>query len=363
MLAKLRGTAEAALPVLLALAVISTVLAAVFLLPDHLVHKDLVPDGPLRIKLRNDARSTLLQGIGGLLVLVGAYITWRQVQIGRDQLQHNLEMSRHELDLNRQVHLTQRFSDAIEYLGNPRSDIQLGGIYTLETVAHHSASDRSTVAQVLAAYVRRHHDRHSLNDSWRGSEAPPPDQTVTKAVLLVLGGSRVRFDELPTPLDLAETDLQEAQLPALHLRGANLSGSHLSNSNLSSTHLDGADLSDADLQTANLCGGHLDGCNLTRANLQTADLRNADLTGATLVDANLLQNLAEWSDNHAVDEVLVPQGIDDAAACHLVRRVSVGADLRNAVLKDAHLIGADLESTLLQDASLQRARLDQPISS
>ena len=37
----------------------------------------------------------------------------------------------------------------------------------------------------------------------------------------------------------------------------------------------------------------------------------------------VLQSLAEWSDNHTVDEVLAAQGIDHGVACHLVRRGSV----------------------------------------
>jgi hypothetical protein len=33
----------------------------------------------------------------------------------------------------------------------------------------------------------------------------------------------------------------------------------------------------------------------------------------------------EWSDNYTVDEVVVAQGIDHGAACHLVRRGSVAS--------------------------------------
>ena len=62
-------------------------------------------------KLRDDVRATLLQGIAGLLLL-GAFATWRQVQISREG------------------QITERFSRAIE--------------------------QRRTVQSVLGAYVRTH---------------------------------------------------------------------------------------------------------------------------------------------------------------------------------------------------------------
>jgi hypothetical protein len=37
-----------------------------------------------RLKLQNDLRTTILQGLGGLAVLGGAYFTARQLQIGRE---------------------------------------------------------------------------------------------------------------------------------------------------------------------------------------------------------------------------------------------------------------------------------------
>jgi hypothetical protein len=53
-----------------------------------------------RIKMQNDVRSTLLQGLGGLALVVGAFCTYRQVQTSRRQLEHTIESSgkQHELD-------------------------------------------------------------------------------------------------------------------------------------------------------------------------------------------------------------------------------------------------------------------------
>lgn len=50
-----------------------------------------VPDAETRIQLQqaqsqlqNNARSTLLQALAGLLVIAGAVATWRQVQVNRE---------------------------------------------------------------------------------------------------------------------------------------------------------------------------------------------------------------------------------------------------------------------------------------
>jgi hypothetical protein len=64
-------------------------------------------------QLQNNARSSLLQAIAGLLLVAGAVGTWRQVQV------------------NREGQLTERFTRAVDQLGSENTDIRIGGIYTL----------------------------------------------------------------------------------------------------------------------------------------------------------------------------------------------------------------------------------------
>jgi hypothetical protein len=80
-----------------------------------------------KAKVINDVRTTLLQGIGGTALLLGAYFTYRQLQTARDQLQ-----------IAQEGQITERFSRAIEQLGSDKVDVQLGGIYTLERIANDS---------------------------------------------------------------------------------------------------------------------------------------------------------------------------------------------------------------------------------
>jgi hypothetical protein len=66
-----------------------------------------------------------------------------------------------------------------------------------------------------------------------------------------------------------------------------------------------------------------------------------------------LQSLAEWSDNHTVDEVLAAQGIDHGVACHLVRRGSVAPVVQRLV----HFEPASLQEPVPAKTGLMTAAL------
>jgi hypothetical protein len=100
------------------------VLACVLVVPQWLVRWELGAQTRAltaadKAKAINDVRTTLLQGIGGTVLLLGAYFTYRQLQTARDQLQ-----------IAQEGQITERFSRAIEQLGSDKEDVQLGGIYT-----------------------------------------------------------------------------------------------------------------------------------------------------------------------------------------------------------------------------------------
>lgn len=54
-----------------------------------------------RLRLQNDARAALLQGLAGGVLLLGAHLTWRQLQLSRQQLTHTLQASGEQLDTTR----------------------------------------------------------------------------------------------------------------------------------------------------------------------------------------------------------------------------------------------------------------------
>jgi Pentapeptide repeats (8 copies) len=216
-----------------------------------------------RRKLRNDARTTLLQGLGGLAVLVGATAALSQVRVARGG------------------QVTERFTRAIDHLGHESLDVRLGGIYALERITLDSEEDRSTIAEVLTTFVRGH-------APWPPSRPgqPPEDLPVqdiaplqrwapdVQAALTVLGRREPAFGPA---LDLRHTDLRGANLRRAVLEEAVLEGARLQRANLSHALLRAAHLEDAQLQGALLYGARMRSAYLERAQMQGAQLGGAKL--------------------------------------------------------------------------------------
>jgi Pentapeptide repeats (8 copies) len=233
-----------------------------------------------RLKLQNDVRTTLLQGLGGLAVLVGAFYTYRQVQTGRRQLH-----------VAQQGQVTERFSRAIDQLGDENLDVRLGGIYALERIARDSPDDQATIGEILTAYIRSH-------APW-----PPtlPGQYVATAPIDDVPELRVRAPDIQASLTVLgrggfavgrvleedQVDLHEVDLRHAHLRNANLEGANLSGANLAGATLLAVDLTMAFLLDANLAKAEIIGSILTNAELGYANLEKAVLDGSIILSANL----------------------------------------------------------------------------
>jgi uncharacterized protein YjbI with pentapeptide repeats len=307
--------------ILLIILALGLIVTSILSLPGYVVENDVGHSDLLRppelAKAKNDVRTTLLQGIGGLLLTVGAIATWRQLRLGRDQLRQNLELTLKQLEINERGQITERFTRAIEQLGSDRLHLQIGGIYALERIARDSIDDRATVAEVLCAFVR-------TQAAWQGDEhhsrsTQEPDQLPRlhiraphiHAAMTTLGGGVVRFSDV-RPLELSEIDLRNSWLPAnLCFVGANLAVAHLDESNLRKI----------DLRDANISGAFLAIAWLEGANLSGANLAGTDLVGTYLGDALLM-------------------GTD-----------FYGADLRDSILGGADLSGADLRKARLEGAN------------
>jgi pentapeptide repeat protein len=286
-----------------------------------------VPAGEKRVtlqqaqaQLQNSSRSTLLQGLAGVLVIAGAVATWRQVQISREG------------------QITDRLTHAIDQLGNDKVDVRIGGIYALERLAKDSAADRLALVEILAAFIRTHAawpaghwshpDPHPTLDVdetmlWLTDRAPD-----VRTAVLVLGRYPHEQREHRLPLrrvdlrrtnfyhgtlikvDLGDSNLAASAAAGVHwercrfwntdLRKTQLKGATLDHSEFNGAHLHGANLAGASLREANLSDASLRGANLRDADLRGANLTRADLSGADLSGARLLgAQLDDIQDDHA----------------------------------------------------------------
>ena len=236
-----------------------------------------------RAKLQNDVRTTLLQALGGAVLLIGAYFTWRQLQITREG------------------QVTERFTNAVDQLGHKERDVRVGGIYALGRIAKDSRVDLQPILELISTYIRTRSAWPKTSD---GQE--PADGTLERpgsdiqAAITVLGR---RPNDPPTQRGWSRRlNLTYVDLRGLQLFGANLFGVNLEASSLEDARLIKADLSQSYCPEICLKNAVIDEASFRRAFLQDADLqgvhqetnsyrgpdfRGATLSGAFLHDADL----------------------------------------------------------------------------
>ncbi len=295
-----------------------------------------------RFQLQNDTRSILLAAVAGILVVLGATIAFRQLQLSR-------ELNHEQLRLNRQALIADRYTRAIEQLGHDVLDVRLGGLYGLERVARDSLDDRSTVVEVLTAYVREHAPwppRLQELESFGELPSLRVRQADVQIAVIVLGRIAVMGDA--GDVELGPVDLRKADLRDTYFAGATFTGAQLDGVNLIYANLRQALLRGASLSQANLYGAVLIYADLTGADLQYCALRNAELSAANLQDARL------------VEADLQNARLDGARLLRadLTRANLRGASLRGAGLQGAILAGADLSEADLTDADLSHSKAD-----
>jgi hypothetical protein len=254
---------------------------------------------------KNSARTTLLQGLVGLVALTGIVFAWYQFRNEQKQLSEQLTLSQQQVALSRQGQMAERFSRAIDQLASTRPEIRLGGVYSLERLAKATDRDekeeneeRLKIYQVLADYIRQHVPNNASSaEKYNRARQPWKNEPLleVQAILTVLGQRRPASDD--PPLNLNYVYLREVSLAGANLQGvdlgesvlgrADLRGAELQNASFAESSLEKADLYGADLQGANLGSALMYGANLGDANLRGAKLCGADLTDAQLVGAHL----------------------------------------------------------------------------
>ena len=238
--------------------------------------------------------------------------------------------SQAEIQLTQQRLITERFSKAVEQIGNTKEEVVIGGIYSLERIAKDSPKDQWTIMEVLTSYIRKNSPIPSNiqqlepEERQKALEKLPSVSIPVQAALTVIGRRKVENDQAGDNL-AGTTDSNKIKfldLSRTNLRGAYLKGANLSGANLFGANLYGAYLNRANLYGANLYGANLYGAYLYRANLYGADLKGAYLKGAYLYGA-----------------ILIGANLNGAI---LNRAILNGAILNRAILNGANLYGAYL---------------------
>ena len=257
-------------------------------------------------EIENESRGTLGQILSGVAVLTGLIFAWQQL----GQTSDNLRVSQ-------EGQITERFTRAVDQLGNDDMTVRLGGVYALERIAHDSPRDYGAVMEILATFVRQK------------STLPPgalatPVTTAAEVPLDVRAAYKVIGRRSPDQVALEEG--------CLDLRGVNAAGLDFAGYNFSNTCWDRSDLRGAILARADLNGSRFIGTALRQANLGGVDAERANFTSAEMAQANF--SSADLSDANLL-----------------------GADMRGATLDQTNLSGADILGTNLESALLFGADL------
>jgi uncharacterized protein YjbI with pentapeptide repeats len=362
-------------------------------------------------------KKDLVQALGlitaGVAGAVGIYFTWRGQRLTRQAqaenqktTQRQLQNSQEELHLTREGQITERYTRAIDQLGNESIDVRLGGIYALERIARESREDYRSIMEVLTAYVRQHApwteeerramekaavDRKSEEEKSEEASAREYRGLLAKELQetsefwesfvedLAFGDLSLTFGENPGPPPSPDPDIQAIMtvlrqrtftfhsgvggpldLQATNLAGTNLSGADLTWTNFRSANLWGAILTNTNLTRANLWEAYLWEAWLGGANLTSARLTGAELSGARLHKANLSGTFLRGAHLYKADLKEADLRGADLRGADLRRADLRGADLRRANLEGADLEGADLNGAALSEVrNLTQAQLKQ----
>ncbi|PSB18639.1 hypothetical protein C7B76_08115 [filamentous cyanobacterium CCP2] len=298
----------------------------------------------------------------------------------------NFRTSNRNAELGESRLITERFSKAVEQLGNENIHVRLGGIFALEKIAE-EAPDKYhwTVMEVLTSYLQEKSPLIEKEKSEPSSDpfssdmehekfkkkssstylTPPVEKDVqatrtqyskpivekdVQAALTVIG-RRDETKDRGKRLDLSRVDLSGAILDDnAKLNNANLKAAKLVCSNLCEAKLINANLQAAKLARSNLRGAKLMNAELEHAEFNLANLFGADLTGANLSQATLNQaNLKGATLNNSILILakIIRASFDDANLTN--------ADLKGAVLDSSSFKGSRLNGVNLSDADLTNA--------
>lgn len=253
-----------------------------------------------KIKLRDDARKTIAQIIGGVFFVLGLFVTY-----------NTFELNRQGQEINAKRQVSDRFAKAVELLGNTDVSVRLGGLYALEQISHDNPEDyHSIILETLAAFIReksKQQKEEALKNTQITSPAknvqnPPidvnnlPPPTDVLAAYAIIRRRDSRKDEDFFIFNFGGANLNGAKFYGEKLMGADFNHANLNRADFNSTILHRTNFNNANLNYANLKYAKLGGANMEYAELGGANLKEAEFYFASLLGANLRYAVLDGAD-------------------------------------------------------------------
>ena len=316
-----------------------------------------------RITLEDKARGTLIQVIGGLFFFVTAYLTWK-----------NSEISHKQLLATQEKQITERFSKAVEQLGEESITVRLGAIYSLERIAKDSKYDHWTIMEVLTAFIREKSNRENENLTLllenevlrHFAENFMYQGVSTLDVSKIIEGTYSYYnDKVPQDVQASLTVIgrrniendNESEEKRLDLSKTNLNNTELYRANLDNADLIGGKLNGAGLIKAKLNNALLYGTEFNQALLNYAELNGAKLNGAELNDAKMRATKLKKAELNTAKLYKAFLQEADFTDAYLTATILIEADFRGANLTRADLSDANIEAANFKDSQTQKTQI------
>jgi uncharacterized protein YjbI with pentapeptide repeats len=220
------------------------------------------------LSLENSVRTTFIQIVGGVLVLLGLYFTSQNIRLTLERTQ------------------LEELNQATIQLDSSNAYTRLLAIKSLERLADASWDNYKLIREILVDYLKGHTD-------WTDDPAKSDRDHLGLQHVNEINEILTFLVRRPLP-----SGVGGEQLPPLDLRGIDLRGLHLEDTFwngaiLGSAHLEGAHLNRAVLTGVDFSGSNLEAADLRQADLSRAEFDKANLNNAQLDDANLWETNLE----------------------------------------------------------------------
>ncbi|HEY7876207.1 MAG TPA: pentapeptide repeat-containing protein [Actinomycetota bacterium] len=292
------------------LAAIGAVLAviAVVVVPRRLAPRELFENHAQRLGVENEIRRTIIQMLGGAFVLASVFFTYQTVRVSQESL-----------ELTARGQITERFTRAIDQIGNERLDVAIGGIYALGQLARESRTEHAAIMEILTTYIHEHSPDRMPKEC-----GTSPIEGDVQAAINVIADRNIAFDATGSTIELDDVNLAAGDFSSGNFDYVVFSGSCLHEANFQYAQTENADFSTSAYQASEVFDptilegalfndAHAAGANFEAVQAWPIDMVNADLRGANLSRANL-------------------GGVRGPAA-------KLGSDLTCVDLRDAELVG------------------------
>jgi hypothetical protein len=292
----------------------------------------------------------LLAIIGGAL---GLWLAWRRTEAAKTSAQAALNTSRAALQqaeaglkqienmhrslentsennaLVQKSHSIDRFSKAIEQMGDENLTVRLGGIYTLSMISENFDGFYRSATDIFRAYIYENTDIPKVEISEEDYKKYKDDIQKIQLEEWMLHKNPARMD-IQAVLKAYIESREKKRVGPLYIKSRDLSG----------LELIGLDLSGASL---NMC--HLKGVSALGANFSDAILFGVNFTGSNIQKAKFDRSYLNFS---------------NFTGANLSDSVFSGASLECVTFTNTRLEGADLSGAIgLTQAQLELAFIDE----